>query len=152
MFSKTCEYGIRAAIYISATASADNKISITEISTNIEAPTHFTAKILQTLGHNGIVSSQKGVNGGFYMDKAQKQKQLIEVVRAIDGDVLFSGCGLGLKYCSDKEPCPLHDKFKVIRNNLKKMMEDTTIDELAKKLKNGKRFLRVQELIYTNEK
>jgi len=145
MFSKTCEYGIRAVIYISATASYDNKVGIADISSNIEAPVHFTAKILQTLGHNNIVSSQKGVNGGFYMEKQQKQTRLIDVVRAIDGDTLFSGCGLGLKHCSEEEPCPLHDKFKAIRNNLKKMMEQTNIDEMAKMLNNGRRFLRTEE-------
>ena len=145
MFSKTCEYGIRAVIYISATASPDDKIGIADISANIEAPVHFTAKILQTLGHNNLVSSQKGVNGGFYMDKQQKQTRLIDVVRAIDGDALFSGCGLGLKHCSEDEPCPLHDKFKAIRNNLKKMMEQTNIDEMAKMLNNGRRFLRTEE-------
>jgi Rrf2 family iron-sulfur cluster assembly transcriptional regulator len=150
MFSKTCEYGIRAVIYISATGSIDNKIGITAISSNIEAPVHFTAKILQPLVHNDIISSKKGVNGGFYMNSAQRQRQLIEVVRAIDGDVLFSGCGLGLKYCSEEEPCPLHDKFKSIRTNLKKMMEQTTIDDMAKMLKNGRRFLRAEEL-HNNE-
>ena len=145
MFSKTCEYGIRAVIYISAKGSQENKIGIPTIGKNIEAPVQFTAKILQTLVHNDIVSSQKGVNGGFYLNKQQKQKQLIEVVRAIDGDKLFSGCGLGLKSCSEDEPCPLHDKFKAIRSSLKKMMEQTTIDEMSKMLKIGRGFLRVEQ-------
>lgn len=142
MFSKTCEYGIRAVIYVSASGNQDNKISIPEISSNIEAPVHFTAKILQTLVHNDILSSKKGVNGGFYLNVTQKQRQLIEVVRAIDGDVLFSGCGLGLKSCSEQEQCPLHDKFTAIRTSLKNMMEQTTIDEMAKTLNNGRKFLR----------
>jgi Rrf2 family iron-sulfur cluster assembly transcriptional regulator len=145
MFSKTCEYGIRAVIYISAKGSQESKIGIPDIGKNIEAPVQFTAKILQTLVHNDIVSSQKGVNGGFYLNKQQKQKQLIEVVRAIDGDKLFSGCGLGLKSCSEDEPCPLHDKFKAIRGSLKKMMEQTTIDEMSKMLKIGRGFLRTEE-------
>lgn len=144
MFSKTCEYAIRAVIYISAKGSQEDKIGIPDIGKNIEAPVQFTAKILQTLVHNDIVTSQKGVNGGFYLNKQQKQKQLIEIVRAIDGDKMFSGCGLGLKYCSEKEPCPLHDKFKAIRGSLKKMMEQTTIDEMSKTLKNGRRLLRME--------
>ncbi len=151
MFSKTCEYGIRASIYICATGSQDYKIGIAEISENIEAPSHFTAKILQTLVHTDILSSQKGVNGGFFMTKPQKNRQLIEVVRAIDGDKLFSGCGLGLKYCSDDEPCPLHDKYKIIRSNLEKMMERTTIDEMAKILKKGRKFIRHDHLIDDDE-
>jgi Rrf2 family iron-sulfur cluster assembly transcriptional regulator len=145
MFSKTCEYGIRATIYICANGTQENKIGIPEISKNIEAPSHFTAKILQVLVHSDVLSSQKGINGGFYMTKQQRQTQLIEVVRALDGDVLFSGCGLGLKTCSDVEPCPMHDKFKSIRNNLKKMMETTTLDDMGKMLKKGRKFIRETE-------
>jgi len=151
MFSKTCEYGIRATIYICANGLQENKIGIPDISKNIEAPSHFTAKILQILVHSDILSSQKGINGGFYMNSQQRQHHLIDVVRALDGDVLFSGCGLGLKKCSDDEPCPLHDKFKSVRNNLKKMMETTTINEMARMLKKGRKFVRETELVADGE-
>jgi Rrf2 family iron-sulfur cluster assembly transcriptional regulator len=144
MFSKSCEYAIRAAIYIAAESSEDSKVGIKDICDHIEAPKHFTAKILQVLTKNKIVSSQKGVNGGFYIDKKQGEKQLIEIVVAIDGNILFTGCGLGLKECSETEPCPLHDKFKSIRSGIKKMMEDATIGSMAKKLKKGNGFLRIE--------
>ena len=142
MFSKSCEYAIRATIYISAESSMEKMAGIDEICKHIDAPKHFTAKILQILTRNNIVSSKKGVNGGYYLNKTQKNKPLIEIVRATDGDILFSGCGLGLKECSETEPCPLHDKFKSIRNNIKKMMEGSTIDSMAVKLKAGAAFLR----------
>lgn len=142
MFSKSCEYAIRAVIYISAEGSIEKKVGIDQICKHIDAPKHFTAKILQILTRYKIVTSQKGVNGGFYLNKTQKSKPLIEIVFATDGNMLFSGCGLGLKECSEAEPCPLHDKFKSIRNNIKKMMEESTIDSMAKKLNNGSVFLR----------
>lgn len=142
MFSKSCEYAIRAAIYISAEGSLEKMVGIDEICSHIEAPTHFTAKILQILTRNNIVSSKKGVNGGFYLNKAQKNKPLIDIVNATDGNVLFTGCGLGLKECSEMEPCPLHEKFKSIRAGISKMMEESTIDSMAKKLKKGSGFLR----------
>lgn len=142
MFSKSCEYAIRAAIYISAEGSMEKKVGIEDICDHIEAPIHFTAKILQILTRNKIVSSKKGVNGGFYLNKTQKNKPLIEIVHATDGKMLFCGCGLGLRDCSDEEPCPLHDKFKSIRANITKMMEESTIDVMGKKLKKGNGFLR----------
>ncbi len=142
MFSKSCEYAIRAVIYISSESKTGRKLSIQEIHEAIEAPEHFTAKILQILSRNRILSSQKGVHGGFYLDKIQGELKLIDIVEAIDGKTLFTGCGLGLKQCSETEPCPIHDKFKAIRNNLKKMLEETTIEELGKKLKNGKSVLK----------
>ena len=143
MFSKSCEYAIRATIYISAEGSLENKVGIKEICEHIQAPTHFTAKILQILTRNKIVSSQKGVNGGFYLDKKQNNQSLIDIVNATDGNVLFTGCGLGLAECSETEPCPLHEKFKSIRANIKKMMEESTIESMARKLKKGNGFLRV---------
>lgn len=142
MFSRSCEYGIRAAIYISAEGSISKMVGIEDICAHIEAPKHFTAKILQILTRNEIVSSKKGVNGGFYLNKVQKSKPIIDIVYAIDGKLLFSGCGLGLKECSDTEPCPLHEKFQSIRSNIQKMMSESTIDSMAKKLKKGNGFLR----------
>lgn len=141
MFSKSCEYGIRAIIYIAAENKRGEKVGISEICENIEAPAHFTAKILQILSRNGIVSSQKGVHGGFFLDENQRKTKLIEVVTAIDGKEIFTGCGLGLKQCSASNPCPLHDKFKAIRNDLKKMLDSTTIDELGNSIKKGKTVL-----------
>lgn len=144
MFSKSCEYAIRAAIYIAAKGTPDKKVGIEEICDHIEAPKHFTAKILQILTRNQIISSQKGVNGGFYLNKYQSKMTLAQIVSAIDGDLLFTGCGLGLKECSEIEPCPLHDKFKGIRAGIKKMLEESTIEAMAGKLKKGKGFLRIE--------
>jgi Rrf2 family iron-sulfur cluster assembly transcriptional regulator len=142
MFSKSCEYAIRAAIYIAAESSKEKKAGIADICEHIEAPRHFTAKILQILTRNKIVSSQKGVNGGFYLTREQNMRPLSDIVSATDGNILFTGCGLGLKECSEKEPCPLHEKFGVIRGNIRLMMEGSTIESMAKKLKKGNGFLR----------
>jgi Rrf2 family transcriptional regulator, iron-sulfur cluster assembly transcription factor len=144
MFSKSCEYAIRAAIYISAEGSIEKKVGIADICAHIEAPRHFTAKILQILTRNKIVSSQKGVNGGFYLDKKQNGKPLMEIVFATDGKLVFSGCGLGLSECSETEPCPLHDKFKSIRSAMSKIMEESSIEDMAKKLIKGNGFLRAE--------
>ena len=142
MFSKSCEYAIRAVIYLSAESNRDNKLGIDIICEKIEAPKHFTAKILQVLSKRHIIGSQKGVNGGFYMDSKQSNKSLIEIVEAIDGNDIFTQCGIGLSECSEKEPCPLHQKFKEIRNQLTQMLRETTIVELSKKLEGKTGFLK----------
>lgn len=142
MFSKSSEYAIRAAIYIAAEGTRDKMVGIGEICDHIVAPKHFTAKILQVLTKNQIICSKAGVNGGFYLDNGQPAISLIEIVKAVDGDGLFRGCGLGLKECSETEPCPIHHQFKPIRNSIIKMMEDATVAEMAAELKKGSGFLR----------
>lgn len=141
MFSKACEYAIRAVVYIASETDDTKKVGIQEICNHIEAPQHFTAKILQTLTRKQLVNSQKGVNGGFSLNDVQKKKSLKEIVEAIDGEQLFIGCGLGLKQCSESKPCPIHNQFKDIRNRLTKMMDTTSIEMLAKRLLNGESVL-----------
>ena len=68
--------------------------------------------------------------------------KLAQIVSAIDGDKVFTGCGLGLSHCSESHPCPVHEKFKAIRNELAFMLENTNLEELVLGLKSGETFLR----------
>lgn len=130
MFSKTCEYALRAVIYLAGHISNGEKLGITEISDAVGTPKHFTAKILQTLAKKGIIGSVKGPNGGFFID-SNKPIQIVQVVYAIEGDDFFKKCGLGLKHCSDKKPCPLHFELKEMRETLKTKLCDKSIQQIA---------------------
>lgn len=143
MFSKACEYGIRAVLYIAEQSQNDNRVNIKEISSTIDSPEAFTAKILQQLARNGIVSSLKGPTGGFIIEKARLGEiKLSDIVSAIDGDEIYTGCGLGLQECSEMKPCPVHHKFASVRDGLKDMLETTSVLELAKDLNSGLSFLK----------
>lgn len=137
MFSKSCEYAIRAIIFICSKKVTEGVVKIQEIAEAIDAPVSYTSKILQELSRLHIIGSMKGPHGGFYIDESHGKIKLIEIVKAIDGDKIFAGCGLGIKQCSEKNPCPLHNEFKSIRNDIKRMLESTTIDQLSSKLRDG---------------
>lgn len=128
MFSKSCEYGLRATIFVAEQSSLDNKVGVKAIAAAIDSPEAFTGKILQILTKNNIIDSIKGPYGGFVINKADLKKiRLSDVVRVLDGDSIYTGCGLGLKQCDDSSPCPLHFKFIEIRDNLRKMLEENTL-------------------------
>ena len=143
MFSKSCNYAIKATIFIAKHSLEKKKIGFVDIAKEINSPQAFTAKILQILVKAGIIDSVKGVNGGFYIQKKRIASTfLVEIVNAIDGDTVFNGCGLGLSQCSEDHPCPVHDKFKSIREELAKMLETTNLEELALGIKSGETFLK----------
>ena len=143
MFSKACEYGIRASIYIAQQSLLDRKVSLNEISKAIESPTAYTSKILQKLSRNSIINTDKGPSGGFSIDKVKLEKvNLSSIVFAIDGKNIYHSCGLGLKKCNEKMPCPMHNQFKVIRDELKNMSDTTTIKSLAIDCEMGITFLK----------
>lgn len=143
MFSKACEYGIKATIYIAKKSLEDKKVSLKVVAKAINSPEAFTSKILQQLTRNNIINSEKGPKGGFYMDSRELEKVMLStIVFAIDGDVIYKGCGLGLKRCNENMPCPVHYQFKKIREELKEMLETTSVKSLSMDVKNGLAFLR----------
>lgn len=143
MFSKACEYGIRATIFIAGQSVKSRKVSLKEVAKEIDSPEAYTSKILQRLVRNAVILSDKGPTGGFSIEQNKlNDLKLEKVVVAIDGDQIFKGCGLGLKQCNAKKPCPLHDKFKEVRDKLQILLENTTVLELAEKIEYGLGFLR----------
>src|SRR5690606_24529160 len=115
MFSKTCEYAISAMIFIDNRSKDGEKAGSKEISKEIDSSESFIAKILQDLSRKGLVLSTKGPNGGFFLDEKLLEGSLASIIKAVDGEKIFSGCGLGLKRCSEAKPCPIHYQFKIIR-------------------------------------
>lgn len=144
MFSKACEYGIKASIFIAINSYEGKRVSPKEIAQEINSPQAFTAKILQALVKHHVINSVKGAYGGFEVNKNElKHIKLSQIVKAIDCDTIYNGCGLGLEKCDENHPCPVHDKFKDVRDELKHMLENTSLEELALNIKSGASFLKV---------
>jgi len=129
-------------IFIAQKSSEGERTGIKEIAKGIDSPEHFIAKILQDLSRRGLVQSVKGPNGGFYLDEASMRCTLADVVRAIDGEKIFNGCGLGLKQCSEKKPCPIHHEFKKIRTDLFEMLSTAQVGTFTQALATSTAFLK----------
>ena len=56
MFSKACEYAIRASIYIAKQSQNASKVSLKDVAMAIESPEAYTSKILQQLSRNHIIN------------------------------------------------------------------------------------------------
>ena len=129
-FSKACNYGVRAALYV-ATRNQQEFVSIKEISEKLNISFHFLTKILQTLTQSGIMTSFRGPKGGVALAKPAIEISLLDVVQAIDGESLFTECVLGLNNCGDDQPCPLHNQWTGIRQNIHDLFESTSLHQVA---------------------
>jgi len=132
MFSKACEYGIRALTVLAESDQATgNRVGIKDICKSAQTPESFTAKILQNLVRSNVISSQKGPSGGFYISKNLSDISLYDIVEAIDGDGIFQRCGLGLSECNANKPCPMHHQFEAVRSELSTMCTENTLQDLV---------------------
>lgn len=133
LFKKETEYALRALVYIQNQNTKKRHPGIIEIAGKIDAPQSFTAKILQRLVKQEFIESMKGKNGGFFFNIEKPDLILKNVIIAIEGDRSFTGCGLGLKSCDENCQCPIHESYSPIRKATEKLLNEETIQNLAKK-------------------
>ncbi len=136
IFSKSCEYALRSILYICTKSEERINLSVKEIAAEIESPEPFTAKILQQLARQKLISSVKGPNGGFFIEKTKKPITILQIVEAVEGSDFFDRCVLGLKNCSGHKPCPLHEHFIQHKRDIKELFKIKTVYDLIHQ--NGK--------------
>ena len=132
-FSKKCEYGLQAVLYLAA-LDTEYICSSEEISSKLLLPREFTSKILQSLTESKIIESRKGKSGGFKLAKKANELKLIDVVIAIDGDEIFKNCVMGFANCTKDKKCMLHDEWQGILNNAIDMLSRDTLDSFKNKM------------------
>jgi Rrf2 family iron-sulfur cluster assembly transcriptional regulator len=141
MFSKTCEYAIKIMIYIASRHEDEGiRAGLEDISKAIDSPKAFTAKILQQLSRAKLLDSLRGRSGGFLITK-NRIIILADIVLAIDGDGLTNGCVLGFKVCDEKHPCPVHFKYKALKETIKFTLLNTSLSELKERITSKDVFL-----------
>ncbi|SIS69262.1 transcriptional regulator, BadM/Rrf2 family [Belliella pelovolcani] len=142
MFSKACKYAINAMIYVATLPEGVQRAGLKEIAQAINSPEAFTAKILQQLVRDELLNSAKGPHGGFEIQGDPNTITIAQIVGSIDGNLIFTGCALGLEKCSEDHPCPVHHKFKAVRDHLTGMMLTTNLKDIATRVNDGISFLK----------
>jgi len=135
MLSKACTYGLLASFYV-AKAKGSDYVSIRQMSDDLGISFHFLTKILQKLTSAGIMASHKGPKGGVSMGRNPATISLLDIITAIDGPELLNECILGLKGCGHERPCPMHNRWLDIRNDLTKLFTERNLANASEEILN----------------
>ncbi len=144
MLTNACQYAIRAVLYLAMYSNETKKIGLTKIAKEEGIPQPFLAKLLQELIKNKLVSSIKGPNGGFFLNKRQKQNSVWDIITCIDGTKRFDQCFLGLSKCSDDNPCPVHFMVSPFKEKVLESFREKTIVEFVDEFKNNEKVISLE--------
>jgi Rrf2 family transcriptional regulator, iron-sulfur cluster assembly transcription factor len=137
ILSKSCIYGLRAAVYIAAYAPEAGYVPIREVADKLGLSFHFLTKIFQSLTQHGMMASYRGPNGGVALARPASQITVRDIVRGIDGLSSLESCLLGLAGCSDQNPCPMHVQWARERSRMGGLFGRTRLSELARRVREG---------------
>lgn len=127
MFSQTVEYALRAVVCLAN--RAPQACTTDEIALATKVPKPYLSKVLQNLGRNQIVRSQRGIGGGITLVKSPEELTIYEVVQAVEPIARIETCPLGLK-SHGKQLCPLHCRMDEAAAAVQEAFERTTLAEM----------------------
>jgi|SRR3989304_5212731 len=134
MFTKPTEYAIRALVYIVLQNMNGKRPGFKEIAKEINSPVQYLAKILQNLTKYELINSIRGRGGGFFFTKPKATLPLYDVIKITEGERFFTRCGFGLPSCDAENPCPLHESYMPMREELFRLVNQESIQSLAEKI------------------
>lgn len=129
MISKTALHALRALAFLAE--HPDDFQGASQVADKIGAPPNYLGKLLQLLTQYGIVYSQKGKGGGFYLARNPENISFFDVVEPIDHVSRWEGCFMGNKKCSARTPCAMHHKWVAIRTEYLEMLKASTLADVV---------------------
>ena len=130
--SAKADYAVRAAVELAAAAAADRgPVKGLEVAEAQNIPLRFLENILGELRHAGIVQSQRGTDGGYWLARTPDDITLAEIIRSVEGplasvrgerpeDLEYSGDALHLK-----------EVWVALRANIRQVLESTTLADVV---------------------
>jgi len=96
-------------------------------------PENFLAKIFQKLTRSGVLVSSRGAVRGYALASNPKDLKMKQILLPLEGSDLLDRCVFWSHRCADTDPCPLHFRWKRMRERIiGELMERTTLADLAK--------------------
>lgn len=128
MLSQTVEYALRAMVYLAS--EPDGLVTSEQLSRATVVPQAYLSKVMKQLVAAGLVTSQRGVGGGFLLARAAHEVTILEVVNAVDPLQRIRTCPLGL-VAHGKHLCPLHRRMDDALDAMERAFARSTLAEVV---------------------
>lgn len=131
--NQATDYAFRAILHL-AGQPAGMLVEAQQIAQAQVIPMRFLLKIMPSLIKGGIVGSQRGVGGGYYLAKVPAEITFLDVIEAIEGPVYINRCLKDYRLCSKNgaPKCQIHQSLSAIREKLVEELKSHNFGQFAK--------------------
>ena len=135
MLSQKARYALHALIVL-AQHDGEEPVQIADIAEEARVPRKFLEQILVDLKRRGIVRSQRGRAGGYFIGRSPKDISFADVIRTIDGPLALAPCVSVTAYhkcddCMDEATCSIRKVLMAARDATAEVLESRTIAQAA---------------------
>jgi Rrf2 family protein len=127
--SAKVDYAIRAAVELASTD--EGPVKGERIAQAQDIPLKFLENILLELRHHGLVQSQRGVEGGYWLARPAEEITLADVIRAVEGPIA-NVRGVrpeAVEYAGSA--APLREVWVAVRASMRSVLEEVSLADVA---------------------
>ncbi len=126
MLPQTVEYGLRAVVWL---ASCEAPQTTGKIAAATKVPVSYLFKVLQGLSQAGLVSSKRGVRGGYVLAREATEITILDVLDAFEPFRRIDRCPLGVG-AHEGALCPLHRRLDAALAHMENAFRETSLADL----------------------
>jgi len=131
LYSKGCEYAIRALAHAVTEQGGDARFQAADICEKLDIPEPFTRKVLQALVQGKFLHAHRGPGGGYELVQKPGEITILDMIKAVDGEDTFGHCVMGFDKCDGNNPCPLHYFWLESKSELLGHLSETTLQDIV---------------------
>ena len=134
--SAKVDYALRATAELAAAQSDADRagpVKGERLATSQQIPLNFVENILLELRRSGIVASQRGAEGGYWLAKPAAEVTVADVIRAVEGPIATVRGARPEDVAYTGAASALGEVWIELRTSMRRVLETTTLADLVKR-------------------
>ncbi len=108
----------------------DKRLSVPDIAHALNVSPNHMSKVAQRLAKAGLITAYRGPQGGLQLTRSPESIRLVEIYRAVEGELAPNDCLLGRPACPRR--CILGDMVRSVNRTIRDYFEQTTLADIAR--------------------
>ncbi len=129
--NNTSQYAIRILSLI-ANKNTQQLCAAKELAQILSIPYKFLSKIMTELVKADFILSIRGREGGYKLSRPASEIRIMDILNNFNEFIEQKECLLGIGKCDSSNKCGLHDQWIKPKKMIKKMFDNTTLEDFDK--------------------
>ncbi len=128
--SKLTDYGTVVLAHLAANGDSVRSASDVATATGLSPPT--VSKLLKVLARSGLVTSRRGVSGGYTLSRSPNDISAADVIDALEGPVAITECSSSDSHCEHEGVCSVGGAWQRINIAMRRALDDISLSDLLR--------------------
>lgn len=127
---KLTDYGL---VLMTCMARADSPSLRTarDLALETKLPVSTVSKLLKHLLQSGLLTSHRGIKGGYVLARDPREISVLEVIAAVEGQMALTECSTAISLCQIEPCCPIKNNQRIINQAVRGVLEKVMLSDLA---------------------